>query len=103
MYRGFYGIEREAAEKLSRLPNDGASLDRRAFYRAVIELCQGIQMFSERYACHAEQLATTEKDSRTLRGTSGNSGTLSSGSVFASTGFCRGGSGSVVYTADLPS
>lgn len=63
MYRGFYGIEREAAEKLSRLPNDGASLDRRAFYRAVIELCQGIQMFSERYACHAEQLATTEKDS----------------------------------------
>ena len=66
MTRGFRGIEQDAAQRLARLPavEEPERSDRHAFYLAVIELCQGIRHFAERYAHHAELLAAMENDFR---------------------------------------
>lgn len=58
---GFVAVEEEARQRMAAL--EGSRPDAQAFYLGVIELCQGIRCFSERYAAQAEMLAVQESSS----------------------------------------
>lgn len=60
--RGFSGIYADAEQKLRALSVDDPwrSVDKAPFYQAVMELCQGLRRFAQRYADEAQRLAGLE-------------------------------------------
>lgn len=57
LQHGFVAIEKEAHEQRASVKEE---TEGHAFYTGVMELCQGIRRFAERYAVHAEHLASIE-------------------------------------------
>lgn len=62
---GFCKVEAEAREYLANLDIlDSEFTDKTHFYKAVLIICEGVQIFQNRFALLAEEMAEKEKDER---------------------------------------
>lgn len=61
--RGFEGIKEEAERRLTKLDaSDPDNIEKRFFYQAAVEVCEGIAAYARRYAALARERAETEEN-----------------------------------------